>query len=125
MSASQVEVGHDPQGGGQVAGVPVADQPVPAAVAVLGGQQLGRGQGAGQLQHPGVLQDDLGAVAGVAGAGAVPPAQPLHRELGERHPADPDQPGRPGQHGGRCHVQQRPERERGDQQQDDEGSRAG
>src|ERR1019366_10762921 len=28
---------HDSQGGGQVAGVPVADQPVPSAVAILRG----------------------------------------------------------------------------------------
>ena len=45
----------DPQRGGQVAGAPVADQAVPAAVAVLGGQQLGRGEGSGQLERSGVL----------------------------------------------------------------------
>ena len=44
-------VGSHPQGGGQVSGVAVADQPVPAAAAVLGGQQLGGGQGSGQLQY--------------------------------------------------------------------------
>ena len=95
---------HDPQRGGQVPGAPVADQAVPAAVAVLGRQQLGRGQRAGQLQHSGVPEHDLGAVGGVPGAGAVVPARPLDGELGERDPADPDQAGRPGQQRGRTYI---------------------
>ena len=77
--------------------MPVADQAVATSLAVFGGQQLGGSQGPGQLEDPGVLLHDVGAVAGVARVGAMPPAEPLHRELGERNPADPDHPGGAGQ----------------------------
>ncbi len=87
----------------------IADQPVPAAAAVFGGQQLRGGQGSGQLQFAGVAQHDLGPVGGVAGPGTMPPPQPLNGDLGERDAADPDHARHPGQHHRRRHVQQRPE----------------
>ena len=97
---------HHPQRGGQVAGVPVADQPVPAAEAILGRQQLGGRQGARQLEHSGVLQDHISPVAGVTSGETVLPAQPLHRQLGERQAADPDHASRSGQRSRRSDVEQ-------------------
>ena len=43
----------------------------------------------GSCRTPVCRRHDLGAVAGVTRAGAVPPAQPLHGELGERRPRRP------------------------------------
>ena len=97
--------------------MPVADQAVLATLAVLARQQLGGRQDPRQMQDARVLLHDLGAVAGVARMCAMPPAEPLRRELGERHPADPGEPGGAGQHRGRRDIQQQPQRERGDQHQ--------